>query len=241
MIRVIGVGDNTVDVYVLSRTMYPGGNAVNVPVLAHRYGHPASYLGWLGNDVHGLLIWESLKKEGVDISHCRLIDGQNAYCEVFLKDGDRTFGSYSSGVCDQIQLSDEDYRFIREYDLVHTSVYSFIEPQLKTLRKFAATLSFDFSQEWDRRMLERIAPDIDIALLSYPSVNSHETEELLRRVVGLGSRLAIATRGEHGALAFDGKRLYHQPIFPTHVVDTLGAGDAFSARFMVTYLSGSSV
>ncbi len=44
MIRVIGVGDNTIDVYLHKRTMF-GGNALNVAVLAHRYGHPAAYLG----------------------------------------------------------------------------------------------------------------------------------------------------------------------------------------------------
>jgi fructoselysine 6-kinase len=64
MVWVIGVGDNTIDKYQDLRVMFPGGNAVNVAVLAHRYGHPASYIGWLGDDAHGHLILNVL--EGLD-------------------------------------------------------------------------------------------------------------------------------------------------------------------------------
>lgn len=38
MIRIIGVGDNTVDTYIHLKKAFPGGNALNVAVLARRNG-----------------------------------------------------------------------------------------------------------------------------------------------------------------------------------------------------------
>lgn len=233
--RVIGVGDNTVDQYLHLRRMFPGGNAVNVPVLARRYGHHASYLGWLGDDALGKLLLDALAAEGVDTSHCRVVAGANAYCQVSLVDGDRVFGQSSAGVSRQIALTGEDLAFIQQHDLVHTSVYSHIWHELSRLRQVAPWLSFDFSQGWKRERLAETLPHITFAFLSSPDTSYQETVDLLRWVQAQGPTLAVATRGKAGALAFDGQRVYQQGIVETTVVDTLGAGDAFIARFLVEY------
>ena len=75
--RILGIGDNTVDIYVDQGMEYPGGNAVNVAVLARRLGAETSYLGCLGRDALGDLVHECLVAEGVDVSRCRRIDGPN--------------------------------------------------------------------------------------------------------------------------------------------------------------------
>jgi fructoselysine 6-kinase len=49
------------------------------------------------------------------------------------------------------------------------------------------------------------------------------------------------TQGRRGATVYDGQRIYRQPIVEAEVLDTLGAGDAFAARFLVEYLSGVSM
>jgi fructoselysine 6-kinase len=117
VISVIGVGDNTVDRYLHLGKMFPGGNSVNVPVLAHRMGSPAAYLGWLAKDPHGMLVYHALVEEGLDVSRCRLVEGENAFCEVSLNNGDRVFGNFSEGVCDQLSLNDKDLQFISSFDL----------------------------------------------------------------------------------------------------------------------------
>jgi len=241
MIQVIGVGDNTVDRYLDLQMMYPGGNAVNVAVLAHRYGHRASYLGWLGNDAHGRLILDALHAEGIDTSRCRVVQGPNAYNDVSLVDGDRVFGAYDHGVCAQIALTREDLRFVGKHDVTHTSTYSHIESQLEKLSRAAPYLSFDFADRWDRDYLSFLLPWIDLALLSYPGHSKSETEALMRWILDQGPELVLVTQGQEGAMAHDGERLYRQHPVQAEVVDTLGAGDAFLARFLVEYLGGSCV
>jgi fructoselysine 6-kinase len=240
--RVIGVGDNTVDRYLHLDLMFPGGNAVNVPVLAKRYGHKSSYLGWLADDPHGRLILNALDAEGVDHSRCRIVSGKNAYCEITLKKGDRVFGNYDEGVCDQIELNESDFSFIAKHDLTHTSVYSFIDPFLERLANASATLSFDFSQDWDEAYLKQVLPYIDIAILSNPNGTSTENDDLLDWMSVFDPRIVLITTGESGAYVSDGQRRYKQEIIEVDdVVDTLGAGDAFAARFMVEYLSGVDI
>ena len=80
---------------------------------------------------------------------------------------------------------------------------------------------------------------MDIALLSTKDEN---IEELIHFAYSFGPEIVLITRGEHGAHLFDGKKIYYQsPVQIEVVIDTLGAGDAFAARFLMDYLSGYSI
>jgi fructoselysine 6-kinase len=241
MVRVVGVGDNTVDRYAHLGRMFPGGNAVNVPVLAHRYGHLASYIGWLGNDQNGRLILDALREEGIDVSRCRVVDGPTSYSTVALVDGDRVFGAASHGVTDQLALDADDLSFVRHHDLAHTSIYSYVERDLPRLHAAAPALSFDFSSDWTRDYLAEMLPFVDIAFLSHPPADVDRIVELIGWAKAHGPRLVVVTLGMDGAFASDGGPIQHQGIVPTEVVDTLGAGDAFAARPLVEHLGGASL
>jgi fructoselysine 6-kinase len=238
MVRVIGVGDNTVDRYLHLGRMFPGGNAVNVPVLAHRYGHPTSYIGWLGDDALGHLILGALREEGVDVSRCRVVDGPNAHSEVTLVESDRVFVGSDPGVRVQIALDDQDLDLVRQHDVTHTSIYSYVEPDLARLSRVSNCLSFDFSQEWDREYLAEVLPWVDVAFLSNPGQPREATVELMRWARSQGPAVVVVTRGEQDAMAYDGQQVYQQGAVETEMVDTLGAGDAFAARLLVEYLDG---
>jgi fructoselysine 6-kinase len=53
--------------------------------------------------------------------------------------------------------------------------------------------------------------------------------------------VAVATRGRAGALVLDDGAVRFQPSVANNVVDTLGAGDSFIARFLVGHLEGEDV
>jgi fructoselysine 6-kinase len=241
MMKLVGVGDNTVDRYLHLGQMFPGGNAVNVAALAHRYGAESSYIGWLGSDPHGELVLQSLRDEGVDTSRCRVVEGPNAYCEVDLVGGDRVFGRSRPGVRSLIKLDEEDLAFIEGHDVAHASVYSFLEPQLWALSEAARILSFDYSQGWGEDYLKVTLPLVDVAFMSAPGMTLYEVERLMRRVHGLGPELVVITRGGMGASAYDGAQLIHQPVAEARVVDTLGAGDAFAARILCGRVEGTAL
>jgi fructoselysine 6-kinase len=242
MKRIIGVGDNTVDTYIHQSIRYPGGNAVNVAVLAHRYGAEAAYLGCLGKDERGDLVLNSLISEGLDISHTRVLEGvPTAYSSVTVVDGDRVFGESDAGACSLLRLTDEDLAYIATFDLVHSSVYSFMEDQIAALKSASRLLSFDLSQNSDPAYLQKILPNVDIAFLSLAEIPESKRDALMRYMIELGPKLVVMTRGKEGSWVFDGKNLYHQGIIPVATVDSLGAGDAFAARFLLEILQETAI
>src|SRR5699024_792353 len=62
-----------------------------------------------------------------------------------------------------------------------------------------------------------------------------ECLELINTSHKLGTSNVIITRGKKGALFSNGKNIYEQPSIETKVVDTLGAGDSFIAKFLIQF------
>ena len=76
--RVAEIGDNCIDVYERIGKKYPTGNVVDTGVNLQKLGIPVSIISTTGNDENGKWMLETLKKEGVDISHLKIGDGATA-------------------------------------------------------------------------------------------------------------------------------------------------------------------
>ncbi len=240
-VRLLGLGDNTVDIYVDRNVMFPGGNAVNVAVLAKRLGADTGYLGCLANDVFGRLLHDSMSAEGVDLSRCRCVDGENAHVQVRHRDGDRVFVKSTPGVRAAYRLDADDFAYVRSFDAVHSSYCSDNEEMIPAIAEAAGLLSYDFSYRWSGDLGARIAPHVDIAFLSFPDHDEAECLAVLRRWSSAGPRVVVMTRGSDGALAWADGAMHRQKIVPAPVVDTLGAGDAFIAGFLIRYLRDRAI
>ena len=65
--------------------------------------------------------------------------------------------------------------------------------------------------------------------------------EFMRRTKAKGAGCVIAMLGEHGSLAYDGQRFYHQAAENVPVVNTVGAGDSYIAAFTYGVSLGESI
>jgi fructoselysine 6-kinase len=238
--RILGLGDNTIDTYVDQGLQYPGGNAVNVAVMTHRLGAESHYLGCVGSDTGGELILSSLAKEGVGIERCRRREGENARAFIGHRDGDRYFIRSSPGVRAQYDFQPDDFTYMASFDAVHTSIYSEIETSLPAIRP-GRILSFDFSNRWTPDYLDRVLPHCNAAFLSGSDLSDDEATNLLRRSAQAGPDIVVITRGARPAMAIQGDSMAKQAALPTAVVDTLGAGDAFISGLLVAILNGRSL
>lgn len=239
MVKVIGIGDNVVDKYIHTRTMYPGGNALNFSVYAKLLGAESAYLGIFGSDISGDHIKKTLSKIRVESSKCIDAKGENGYALVDLQNGDRVFlGSNKGGIRSSLKLcfSPEDLEYIKGFELVHTSIYSFIENELQTLKQTGVPLSFDFSDDFSEKDLQEICPLVNFSFLSCSHLSDKEVYQLLEKVNTLGCGIAAATMGSRGALLYDGSQFYTQSPEYVEAIDTLGAGDAFITAFLKSYL-----
>ena len=238
MIRLIGIGDNTVDIYETEGMQYPGGNAVNVAVQAKRYGAQASYLGCLGRDARGDLIYGSLVAEGIDVSHVRRLDGHTAWSRIRHHGPDRVFVGSDRGVRGCYDLTAADASFIGTHDVVHTSVHSDLDDRILWLRKCSRILSYDYSEHWKRPSATATMAHVDIAFLSGSSLSEGECEALLQLVAKAGAGIVVVTRGAAGACALHDDELVSREALATRIVDTLGAGDGFIAGFLLARTAG---
>lgn len=240
--RILGLGDNTVDTYVDLGLQFPGGNAVNVAVMARRLGCPAAYLGCLGDDDAGRLIEDALAAEGVETVRCRHPRGPNARVLIAHNAGDRRFVRSSPGVRGAWGgFDDEDLAYVAGFDHVHTSIYSELGPDLAAIGRAARGLSFDYSERWTAENLAATLPHVGIAFLSYPHVAAEDCRRLAEDCAARGPRTVVVTRGLAGSIALVDGRFHEGGVVPAETVDTLGAGDGFIAGFLVSYLTAPDI
>lgn len=243
MVKVLGLGDNVVDKYMHIKTMYPGGNALNIAILAKLSGAQAGYLGVLGDDEAAKHVYKTVCDLGLDVSHCRFYHGENGYAEVRLDEGDRIFiGSNSGGVSKEHPLdsfTEIELEYISGFDVCHTSIFSYVERSLPALRKVSPFISFDFSNRYDEEYLKKCCPYIDLAAISCGDMVRDEIVEQMKRIMSYGCRrMVLATRGSKGAfLMVDGK-FYEQSPCLVEAKDTMAAGDSFITSFLINYTDG---
>lgn len=239
MIHVIGLGDNVVDYYVHSNTVYPGGNALNFAVYVNMLGYKSAYMGSFGDDENALHVYRTLKELGIPVEHCRFYVGENGCAPVNIIEGDRIFlGSNKGGVTKKhpIELTALDIDYLSQFDLIHTSIFSYIDPQLQKLSSAGLRVSYDFSNQFDETRHRELCPHLWCACLSSSERSYEENCELINQIVKFGCPNVVLTRGTDGAMVYLNGKLYEQSPYLVAATDTMGAGDSFITAFLTSYL-----
>ncbi|SKC76252.1 PfkB family carbohydrate kinase [Maledivibacter halophilus] len=237
--KIISIGDNVTDCYLDKKVYYPGGNCVNVAVNCKRYGASESaYIGIFGNDEKADHIIWALDQEGIAYKYSRFMMGISGQPRVNLTpEGDRVFVGGPKNTVQHIvrlRLTQEDLQYISKFDLCHTSCYSSIETELPKIKK-RCNISFDFSENRERKYLSKVCPHIKFAFFSGADLSIDDIKYLIKTCHLLGTEIVGITRGSKRVLFSKEGNLFEQPIKPTKVVDTMGAGDSFIAGFLTYY------
>lgn len=241
--KVIGIGDNVVDDYTHIRTIFPGGNALNFAVYASMLGCETAYLGLFGTDVAAGHVRQTLAELGIDTTCCRVADGPNGRAVLTIEDGERVFVSSNEGGVSKSVPMDfifDDLDYLQTFSIAHTSAYSYLDRYLSRLQSLNPLVSYDFSDDFDTDHALSLCRHIDIGFFSCAEWTEQATMALLDKAVRRGCPLAVATRGRHGAILFDGQSWSRQSPRTVTPIDTLGAGDAFISAFLVSYVGGKA-
>ncbi|MDP2874481.1 MAG: carbohydrate kinase family protein, partial [bacterium] len=68
-----------------------------------------------------------------------------------------------------------------------------------------------------------------------------EIPKMLKSFAQFGPKIIVITQDVNGAWGYDGKEVYFEEAPATKVVDTTGAGDAFSSAFLAAIVKNKSV
>lgn len=242
----VGIGDNVLDTYLHEDLSYPGGNALNVAVYSRlMFGSDAGFIGIVGDDRFAEHLLTTLDEIGVDRQRVRRARGANGMAFVALDDdGDRRFVSSNYGGVQHVlrlRITPQDVEYLERFTQVHTSVYSSIEPELALLTERGIKVSYDFSDDAPRGLLEEVAQHVDVGFFSGGSLSESEVEDLGRHANDLGVDLAVVTLGSRGAYGFERGAQHSVGIIQVESVDALGAGDAFITGFLVGRAAGNDL
>ena len=231
-----------------------GGSGAIAACGAARLGIQVAFCGVVGDDVFGRFMRDELEGRGVDASGLVLDRAGRTGLTVALSlPDDRAILTHKGTIGDlRTELIAPDLLASARH--IHVSSYflqSHLAPELPALFEQAhhrgITTSFD--PNWDPS--ERWNGSVK-DLLTHTDVFLPNTTEATRiaaiesvdeAAVTLATRagLVVAKTGRKGALAAKGGRLTHAPGFPVESVDTTGAGDAFDAGFLASWLGGDSL
>jgi len=238
-IRILGAGDNVVDRYLDVGSMFPGGNALNVAVMAKRCGASTAYLGRVGDDAAGRRVLHALRAEGVDDSMVDVYSGPNAYADVRVVGDDRLFVG-SSKEDSAFELSERQLTWISGFDAVHTAYSGSLVDAVPEIAR-VSRVSFDFGSGFDPLAASRLLPHLYFATVSLGHGRAGQAADRALELVRAGATFALVTLGSAGAVLASAERTWSQRAVPVAAVDTLGAGDTFIAATLVGLLRGDPV
>lgn len=217
---------------------FVGGGPLNSAIHANKGKIGISFLSAVGNDEAGKAVIDTLDRCHLDRSHLRIINGTTAVCEVMMQKSERILGDYDEGVMRDYSLSDEDLRFLKKHDLLLSDYWGKQERHFHYLKEEGCAIAFDAA---DR--VEEVYPFLkDLAILFFSGSGISGLEEKMKQIEKEGPSLVVATLGEKGSIAYDGKCFYRcEAIRCGDLIDTMGAGDAYIGSFLYHFLMGETI
>ncbi|MFB6269057.1 MAG: carbohydrate kinase family protein [Halobacterium sp.] len=245
--------------FVTDYTERAGGVAANVACALSHLGHDAAVVSRVGDDDAADTVFESLADWGVDAGGVRRGSDPTSYALVLRgPDGRRMIVAGGDSV-PGLRLTDSDRERARGADCVFTSAYGpdAAVSDLVALRERGEISAFAFDlagplSELDGRgtapeTIDRAAETADLFVTNEVAARSYldcGPERAARYLRDAGAARVAVTVGEDGAYLAGGGipagDVEHVPAVDADVVDTTGAGDAFTAALVHAWVLGDA-
>jgi ribokinase len=225
----------------------PGGKGSNQAVAASRLGASVTMVGRVGHDASGRELSRALREAGVSTRWVRACDRPTGTALIVVDERGENAIAVSPGANEQLLPDDIPQRTVESADVVVATLevpLSSIEAAFRLARRSSVrtVLNAAPAQPVRRSLLELcdvvICNETELASLAGGGVASACDASTARSLRAFAEQIVVVTLGEGGALAVGeggaGDREVKQPAFAVNVVDTVGAGDAFVAGFVVS-------
>jgi sugar/nucleoside kinase (ribokinase family) len=221
----------------------PGGASANTASVVAALGGKAGFFGKVGMDATGDLFLAAFRQAGVEL--CCPPQQRNtdlsATCMILLADNGQRSMVYNSGVAEQFQARD-----FRDFDFRSTGFF-LVESQLLSSSRAAPVIIqaveeaqgqtrivINLQEIQNRKPFEALLPWIAAhADILIGNKAEHNAIRQFIQIPHSPSQLLVMTKGADGAEAWSNAVHCRVPACkPEIVVDTVGAGDAFSAGLL---------
>ncbi len=231
-----------------------GGGGANVAIGARRNGLKTAVLAKVGNNPFKKIILEKLEDEKVSIHLCQFEDDYLNLSAILLNEkGERTIVHFPSPHQHIIGSIHDKFKLLKTNmvyfgSLTDVALEEKIE-LLKFLNNNHILTIMNIGVHDCRRtkhQIEELLKPVDILIL-----NGHEFADLAKapyrdihfkeNIINwyspfLKTKTVVITEGANGSYAYFEGKVYHQEaVKPARIIDTTGAGDAFTAGFIAEY------
>lgn len=232
-------------------TAHPGGSPMNVAVALGRLSSEVAFLGRLSGDAFGKLLRTHLAESNVDLRW--IVDAPEPTSLAIVSvghDGSADYAFHVEGGADWQWRASELPRD-PGLDALHTgSIALAVDPGGTVVERWLAGLSTRTTISLDPNVRPALFGDRDayrerlerwLAFAAIVKVSDEDLEwiypgadpaVLAERWIAKGRKLVVVTRGGDGSLVWVGGESFAVPAAAADMVDTVGAGDAFSGALL---------
>ena len=228
-----------------------GGSPYNVAVAMARLGAETGFFGGMSTDFFGDMLRQALSDSGVDLSFTAAVPRPTTLAFVTLENGNARYAFFDENSAGRMLTEADLPAFPKTVAALHFGSISLVaEPCGSTLEALMKreqkdrVISLDpnirssliHNRDGYLARLDRLVSMADIARLSDEDLAwmapGASFETVARQWLDLGAKLVILTRGAAGATAITANHAVSVPGISAKVVDTVGAGDTFTAGIL---------
>jgi len=223
-----------------------GGKGANQAVASRLCGADVFMVARVGTDLFGPATIENFKKQGIDATHVKKIEGvSSGVAPIFVEPSGQNRIFVVKGANDRLTPADVD----AAADLLKTvdCIVLQFEIPLETVYycvRFARTNGIRCivnpapAQPVDLPALDGLdyfVPNESEAetIAGIPVRNVDDAKKVAEKLLSGGVKRVILTLGANGSLLAGREGMEHLPAFPVKSIDSTGAGDAFIGSFAV--------
>ena len=203
----------------------PGGKGANQAVAASRLGGDVRMYGAVGDDEPGRMCVGALAASGVDTSGVAVVSASTGMAAVVVDVAGENLIVVVSGANALVHPND-----IADADVL------LLQNEIPDEANFKAAKNFAGLVVYNPAPVREVQPEL-WDLVDVVIVNEHEHTHYARQ-----QGLVVVTLGARGAVAYrDGVQVASATPPAVNVVDTVGAGDTFTAAFALAMAEGKAV
>lgn len=234
----------------------PGGSVFNTAILLSRLGLSTHIISKIGTDFLSDELLRIIQKENINTKYLLRDSSVNtalAFAKIDKK-GDSSYVFYkSSGKKVSLHNLNVSSSFLKNTAVLHTgslfsyadSTYNDTKSIMKKARKQGVFVTFD--PNWRshrikdkpaiRKRISRLIVHSDLLKLSADDAVSITGKKTLASALRKIPAHSVVTMGAKGSFYWDGSKKIKQKAFKVNVIDTIGAGDAYTAGLIYRYVS----
>ncbi|MCS4541936.1 MAG: carbohydrate kinase family protein [Euryarchaeota archaeon] len=230
------------EIFVSNLIMRSGGSAANTAVACSRLGLRTGFVGKIGSDSLGDMLLNDLKTEGVDTSQIkRTKEKPTGTCIVIIdKDNNRHMYAFS-GAANFLTKNDINENYVLSSKIVHLADLKNIDPLEKAAKIASSKVKVSLNPGGliiglGYKKIKKLLSLTDIYISSKSEAEAlygtNSTQKLIDLLLQENIEIVALTLGPDGCIVANSKERYKISSYNVKVVDTTGAGDAFSAGFI---------